>query len=176
MKTIYTIALDDDIPLSEEILNKLKMVYFLVYDTIRILEYGNEQPILCKDGIIYNELLESRSGYSFNYHFKYDDYNSGKYDPFMIDKTSFGFTINGDMLTEEKVRSIIEECKNMIGINYQFRLASYSYEVDKNNKNRLLTLKKVLSDRNDKKQSENDKGKYIRVLKPLMRVSSMILR
>ena len=175
MEKIYTISLDGDIPLSDNLLNEIKLLCFLVYDSIKNLEYDNIDPILCNDGVIYNELIDSRVGNQYDYHFTYNDFESGKYEPFMIDNTSFGFTINGDMLTDDKLLEIIGDCKKILRINYNFKVYKYKYDDDKKHKNRLIALKKILLDKNIYNE-DNKKDKYKKVLKPLASSLAIILR
>ena len=173
MKKIYTISLDDEIPLSDELLNEIKMLCFLVYDSIKILEYDEIEPILNYDGIIYNELLESYSNGCFHYRFTYDNYESGKYEPFMIDNKSFGFTVNDSKLDDEELVKILDENKKMLNMKYNFKVNAYVYKDDKKHKNRLITLKRILMDKLNK---ENRKDKHIRSLKPIASALATFVR
>lgn len=175
MEKIYTISLDDDVPLSEKVLNEIKVLCYLVYDSIKNLEYDNVTPILCNKDVIYNELHDSYTDGNYNYHFTYNDFESGKYEPFMIDNTSFGFTINDEMLTDDKLIEIINDCKKILRINYHFKIYKYKYEDDKKHKNRLIAIKKILLDKNIISNS-NKEDKYKKVLKPLASSLAMILR
>ena len=152
MKNIYMISLDDDVPLSQSIRDEMRLLCYLVYDEIRRLDYENVSPILCNDGIDYNELLESYNNGEFHYRFMYNDIESGKHEPFMINDTSFGFTINNDSISEDEIWHIIENYKKMIKFTYNLKLKKYSYEDDKKHKNRLITLKKIISEKSNKKE------------------------
>ena len=176
VKKIYTVSLDDDIPLSDKVLNEIKMLCFLIYDEFKIVYFGGDKEILCdEEGLIYNELLEAYSDHEFHYRFKYNDYSSGKYEPFMIDDTSFGFTVNSESITVEEVSKMIDHYKKILDIDYKFTLSSYEY-LDNSKKDRLITLKKILSDINSKKQKEDVKDKYIKILKPLVSSVTSALR
>ncbi len=176
MKRIYTVSLDDEVPLSEKVLNEIKLLCFLIYDDIINLECDGPISILAKDGIIYNELLESYQNREFHYRFLHDDYKAGKYEPFMISTTSFGFTINDDALSQDELNEIIEHCKKMLDIDYGFTINSYKYMEDEKHKNRLITLKKILLDMESKNQKENSRDKYTKVLKPLVSSIAGVLR
>lgn len=160
MNKIYMVSLDDEVPLSDIIENKMKILCYLVYDEIRGIEYEQYTKILLLDKIMYNELLEKKDvdDNDYTYRFEHEDITDGKFEPFMIDKTSFAFTIVDDKLSENELKEIIESKKNEAGLHYSFTIDSVTYENDLNNKNRLIAIKKLIT-----KKQEIKKGKYVKI-------------
>ena len=159
MKKIYIVSLEDDVPLSEAVIDKVKVMAYLVYDEIRGLEYGSYSKILDTDNILYNELLERKVGNEYVHRFMYNDSEIGKYEPFMIDNASFGFTVIDGKLNENELKMIIDRSKFVAGINSRFNIDSITYEDDKKNKNRLVALKKIIQKKNDVKKNDTKKVK-----------------
>lgn len=171
MKKIYIVSVDDDVPLSVVELNKIKLTCDYLYDEIIGLGYDKFKHILCTDGVVPNRLLENVNDGSFR--FQYNDITSGKYDPFMIDDTSFGFTVNDGVVTDEEVEELLRSASFSAGFRRKFNISSVTYEDDhdRHNKNRLHALKKVLLDREHQKRK---KAKYTRVkINPLLRPSAV---
>ena len=109
MNKIYMVSLDDEVPLSNIIENKMKILCYLVYDEIRGIEYEQYTKILLLDKIMYNELLEKKDvdDNDYTYRFEHEDITDGKFEPFMIDKKSFAFTIVDDKLSENELKDFI---------------------------------------------------------------------
>ena len=173
MKKIYVISLDDEIPLSTKIEDEIKVLCYLVYDEIQGYEYGDNRKILCHDGIIYNELFERNTGNDYVHWFKYNNVESGTYEPFMINSRSFAFTINEGTISDEEINNIIHNVRRFAKIDYNFNISSVTYEEDKK-KNRLLAIKKILLDsqKKDEKKEDNNKVK----VKSILPVIGLILR
>lgn len=156
MKTIYVVTLDDEIPLSSRLIDDIKLLCFLVYDEIMGIEYDNGNKILCHDGIIYNELLEREDNGIYTHRFRYNDILSGKYEPFMINDTSFAFTVYDGMLSNDDIINIISKVRIYTKIRCNFKVSSVTYKEDSKNKNRMLAIKKLLeSNHNDKEDKKN---------------------
>lgn len=150
MKKIYIVSLDDDVPLSDETLNKIKVLCYLVYDSIKELECDEYSKTLdIESNIIYNELLETKKGDSYIYEFKYNNCEFGKYEPFMVNNTSFAFTVNSDKLSENELADIIEKSQKFAMFHFNFKIDSITYEYDKKGKNRLMALKMLNSNYNN---------------------------
>lgn len=179
MKRIYMVSLDDEVPLSKKVEDKIKILCYYVYDEIRGLEYDTYDKILYTD-IRYNELLEKKDNQNnYSYRFEYENFTDGKFEPFMISNTSFGFTVNDDLLSKDELSLIIERCKNIARIYYNFKIESITYEDDPKNKNRLVALKKVLlsNEENNKKKAEQKEDKYIKTrFNPMIIPSVLKLR
>ncbi len=166
MNKIYMVSLNDEVPLSTIIEKKMKILCYLVYDEIRGIEYEQYTKILLLDKIIYNELLEKKEiDNDYTYRFEHEDVTDGKFEPFMIDKTSFAFTIMDDKLSENELKEIIERKKVEAGLHYNFTIDSVTYENDLNNKNRLIAIKKLIT-----KKQEVKKDKYVKI-----RTNSLLL-
>ena len=161
MKTIYTISVDDDVRQSIDVIEHLKLLCYFIYDGLRVARYESDDTIVCQDGIIPNQLLESTINGKYYYRFKYDDYLSGMYDPFMITDTSFGFTINTGSISYGELMEVINNSKRMINFEYNIKIESYDYMEDDKNINRLNVLKTILSNRENKDINESDDYKKL---------------
>lgn len=162
MRTVYVFSLTDSVSQSMELLNKIKALAYLMYDEIKTFDIDNN--ILCHDNIIYNELLESNHDKKYYYRFKYDNYESGKYEPFMIDDISFGFTVNSDKISYNEIMAIFNHIKMITMFEYDVSVSSYDYMEDRKNINRLNVLKNIISNR---KEIQYGSSELNRVLKAI---------
>ena len=103
--------------MSPIIRDKIKLMAYLIYS--ELIDYENEmnKNVLFKDNIVFNELYD---GIKEHYEFEHEDYQTGNYEPFMIDEDSFGFTIYDGSISNEDLNIIIDEVKKMIQFNYEF--------------------------------------------------------
>ena len=146
METIYMFSIDDDISQSIDIVNQFKVLCYLMYDEIGALEADNGKRVLYRKNITYNELLESGDNGIYNYRFKYDDYKSGKYEPFMLDNYSFCLTVNGGAITFDEVTFLLEKVKEIAKFNYNVTVESVDYIDDETNANRIAAIRGLIAD------------------------------
>lgn len=130
---LYDVSLDSEIELTNETLNKVKLLAYLVYDALVEYEYDKGINILYRDNIIINEIYERCNRYEF----EHTDYNKGIYEPFMINDTSFGFTVYGDSISNAEIKHIVMEVQKNICFYAQLNV---NYIVLKNNRDRLGTI------------------------------------
>ncbi len=173
MKKIYVVSLDDEVPLSDKMKDEIKVLAYLVYDEIQGYEYADNCQILCHDDIIYNELLEKEVNGEYVHRFKYDNVESGMYEPFMIGDRSFAFTVNDGTLDGNEIISIIYKVRMFSKITSNIEINSVIYEDDKK-KNRLMAIKKILLDNEKKNNKKEDKPKT--KVKSILPVIGLILR
>ena len=144
MKKIYTISLDDEVPLSDKVIDDIKVICYLVYDDIKIFDDKYGKPVTLVSGVSYNELYEKKTlDGTYAHRFKYNDPVLGNYEPFMIGNNSFAFTVEDGCLDDSDVMAVVEEAKRMLGVDYHFKLDTVTYVDDKKNKNRLLAIKQL---------------------------------
>ena len=164
MRTIYTFSLGDEVSQSMELLNKFKAFGYLLYDELMTYEMEEENQILCHDDIVYNELLESQHDGKYYYRFKYDNYASGMYEPFMIDDISFGFTVNSSESSDEKVMEAFKQIKRITNFNYDIDVNSFEYIPDEENNNRLETLNYILYCRGEEIINQGNHTKILKLV------------
>lgn len=145
MKTIYMFSIDDDISQSIDVVNQFKVLCYMMYDEIGMLEEDGNR-VLYRDNIIYNELMESGGNGVYHYRFKYKDYKSGKYEPFMLDDYSFCFTVNSGAISFDEITFFLEKVKGMIKFHYNVTVESVDYLQDDKNINRIEAIKGLVSD------------------------------
>ena len=134
---LYDISLADRSKLTIDVLDKIKLLAYLVYDALVEYEYDCGRNILYKDNIILNELSDDYRNHITKYEFVHTDYNRGIYEPFMISETSFGFTIYNNSITKEEIKRIINEEQKNIGFDVALNI---NYFVLRNNRDRLETI------------------------------------
>ena len=173
MKKIYVVSLDDEIPLSPKIEDEMKVLCYLVYDEIQGYEYSDNSKILCHDDVFYNELLEKNVDGEYIHRFRYDDIESGMYEPFMINGRSFAFTVNDGAIDEAEINNIIHNVRYFAHVGYNVNISSVTYEDDKK-KNRLLAIKKIILDSQKEKNKKED-GVKIKV-KSILPIIGLTLR
>ena len=153
MREIYIIKLDDDIPLPSESVSVLKEAIYLLMDEIS--RYNWDILSFEEDNLIYNYLLETYSYNTGKYTFRMlsdrnnDDFR--RYDPFILNDTTFGFTTYKDSLTEEKIASEFNRIMRNLNINCQYTIS----KIILNKKERMQVLdktNKAINDRNRKKK------------------------
>ena len=168
MVKIYTITLDDEVPLSisenwkfsKNKSDNLRAIAYWINDELSKFD----KPILCTDsdygyhysGLIKNELNDNITVNDFGYVYSFDsDKESDKkrkfmYDPFIIDDETFGFTVFDGSLSDTELSIILESTLKMLGLRYTFRINSISYD-ESNIKYRVQAIKEILKN----KQLEN---------------------
>lgn len=145
MKKIYTFSVEDDISKSMDLQNQVKVFCYFMYDELSNLECEKNKNILLHDNIIFNELLENFYNNKYYYHFKYEN-SSGTYEPFMVNNITFGFTVDSDNVTDSEIVSVLCKVKQMIKFPCPLHMNGITYMDDKNGKNRLIALKKIILD------------------------------
>ncbi len=164
MKTIYTFSLDEDIPESIDLIERIKVLCYFIYDDLRVRGYDSPNSIICTEGIIPNQLMETTISGKYYYRFKYENYGPSPYDPFMITDTSFAFTINSDTISYDELVSVVNNAKQMINFNYNITIKSYSYLEDNANNNRQAILERIFDD--NLSRIDNNKP-YTKTLRPI---------
>lgn len=172
MKKIYTITLDDEIPLSDNIISDVKEIAYCLFEEID--KY--DRPILViddkKNNLIKNELLESFNGTKYNYRFQSENSKIEKYlyEPFLINDKSFGFTVYDGSITDEEVLSFLNTIQTMLNFNYKFNIDSVYYD-DEIINGRLSAYNFLMygsPDVNKNNQSTNIKKKTKLLAKPVL--------
>lgn len=123
MKRIYTITLEDGEYPSNDVERNMKFLATLLYEEVMNLEYGFGS-ILYRNNLIYNELFESGSKGSINYYFKSEKNSDGyeMYEPFVLNNTSFGFTVYDGKIDSGMVQVLLEHIQKIMNISYKFKI------------------------------------------------------
>ena len=173
MKKIYTITLDDDVPLSGNIGSDIREIAFWIYEELSKFS----EPILCMDddrdisnsGLIKNELYDISFEGKYIYKFTSDMKNVDKrmYEPFVLNDTSFGFTVYDGSISDTEVAIILENILKLLKFNYKFNIDSIVYN-DSKKANRLLAINEIM---NKKEMIQASSKKRVKVrLKPILSV------
>ena len=160
MRKIYTITLEDDIPLSIVDLGNIKGIAYLLYSEISNID----KPILCtnentKEELIINELKEKNIGGKYLYSFisDKDKDNYYKYEPFMINNNSFGFTVFDNSITDTEIAILLDNVFKFIGYKFNYKIDSIYY--DENKKNDRYHIIKSLINKKEKIINSNVKAR-----------------
>ena len=127
-------SLADKSKLTGLTLDKVKLLAYLVYNALVDYEEESGNKILYKNNIIPNELYDDYRNHVDQYEFEHTDYVKGIYEPFMINDTSFGFTIYNNSITMVELKNIIVEQQLNINFNVNFNINCI---VLRNNRDRL---------------------------------------
>lgn len=168
MKKIYTIKIDDELPLTYEIKNNIKVICYLLYDSIKDIEEELNQKILydgvCIDKkgkttkVIPNELLDNYNGKEYNYKFisEVDKLDYRLYEPFIISDKSFGITVYDNMINDASIALLIDGAQKLAKTNYKYEINVYYYEEDEE---RLKTISTITHDNEEVYNYKNYKYK-----------------
>lgn len=129
MKKIYTITLDDEIPLSESISSDIKEIAYFLFE--EIAKYDRQILVVDDDrNLIRNELLESyhNGRYIFRFDSEHTNIENYRYEPFLINDRSFGFTVYNGSIEEEEVLSLLNNVLLFFGFNYKFNIDCLYYD------------------------------------------------
>lgn len=123
MKRIYTITLEDGEYPSDDVERNMKFLATLLYEEVMNLEYV-AGDILYRNNLIYNDLFESRSNGKINYYFKSEKNEDEfvRYEPFIINSISFGFTVNDSKIDSGMIQVLLERIQKMMYTNYKFNI------------------------------------------------------
>ena len=130
MKRIYTFALDDEIPLSDDVKSNIKLIAYLLYEELHDLDYGSNMPILVYNNeLLFNDLYEKKNDYGYVYRFKSEcfEYDKRMFNPMMINDYTFGITVNDGALNDEKILMLLNKVMKILRIKYNFILDSEVY-------------------------------------------------
>lgn len=116
---IYKFSLKDNIDISPMVKDKIKLMAYLVYSGLSDYENEMYKNVLFKDNIIFNELFDGNSGH---FEFEHEDFETGIYEPFMIDDVSFGFTIYDGSISKDDLMMIYREVMKNIRFEYELDL------------------------------------------------------
>ena len=85
-------------------------------------------PLDINNIIVYNEIHEQVGGRV--YFLDSDLYDDGviQYEPFIVGKNSFALTINNDLVTEDKIVSLVNYIKRLLHFNYDVSINAFGYE------------------------------------------------
>ena len=129
MREIYAIELDDDIPLSNDVISNLKEIAFLTYDELN--KYDNHVFCADDDNLIINDLLEVYKEETGTYHYTFLSDKTGTdyrlYEPFLVNGKTFAFTVYKDSIRKEDIEYTITSVLSMLSLKYKFKIMTIDY-------------------------------------------------
>ena len=168
MKRIYVVSLDDEVPLSQELIDSMKVLGFLVYEEIMGMEDSGIKNILHHDNIKYNELLEKKENNRYTHRFTNNTPETGVYEPFMVNDRAFAFTINDGKLSVQDIENIIDRVKIYVDEYDKVNIDSVTYQEDAKNKHRLIAIRKLLTKDYGNKEDKKIKTRVKSILSLLI--------
>lgn len=175
MNKIYTITLDDEVPLSEKVISDIKQVVYILFDKIdsfdrKILVFDDEKSNLKR-----NQLLEIKNNGEYIYFFESEHSltDNYRYEPFIINNRSFGFTVYDGSIEDEEVRELLNYSLNFLKLNYKFNIDSSLYYDDDIASARLSAYNYMVYGIHESKNDNKNIKKKAKVLSnPLMSLFS----
>ena len=144
MKKIYAFTLDNDDYPSEKYRHDLRLIAYMLYDSIYNYDGENFTALIINKNIKYNDIHEGyRDG---EYYLDSDEFDNGYiyYEPFLIGERSFALTINDDIMSEDVVCSLLNYTLNLLGFGYKFSVKTICYfsknNEDERNRSKAISL------------------------------------
>lgn len=127
MKKIYTFTLESEDYPSRGFDSNLRLVAYMLYDTIYNYDEGYN-PLDVNKNIVYNKIHETY--YGNGYYFDSDEMDDSliNYEPFIVGKKTFGFTINDELMSREVIDGLVMYVLNLLRLNYKVTINSFDYE------------------------------------------------
>lgn len=146
MKRIYAFTLDNEDYPSRKFGFDLRLLAYLLYDTIYNYDGENSTALVINKNVRFNRIHEG-----FNkdeYYFEYDEYNEKyfNYEPFLLGKSSFALTIDDTLMSEETLRGLFDYTLRLTGLNYRYKVDSKDYYSSNKDdeRNRKKTINEII--------------------------------
>ena len=126
MKKIYAFAFDEEDYLSDKWRNNIRLVAFLLYDSVYNYDEEDRIPLNLNKNIVFNRIHEFSE---HNYYLDSDCYDDGfiNYEPFLINNRCFAFTVDDNLISEKDIRSLLNSVLYIVGISSSVRICSEVY-------------------------------------------------
>lgn len=146
MKRIYAFTLDNDDYPSKKFGFDLRLLAYLLYDSVYNYDGDNFTALVINKNIMPNMIHDGQ--YPNEYYFDFDDYDEKNYnyEPFLLGDSSFAFTIEDTMMSEETLCSLFDYVLRLTGLNYKYKVNSnYYFSRSKDDeKNRKKTIDSLI--------------------------------
>ena len=127
------------VPVTPEAFDNIKTIAYLMYGALLDYESERGKKILYGVGIGQNELIDKIGLYD-TFDFEHTDYENGKYEPFMINKWSFGFTVCDDSFPETDMEMILGEVMGVVGVKYDYVISTEPLNSERDRKKKIRSL------------------------------------
>ena len=143
MKRIYAFTLDNDDYPSKKFGFDLRLLAYLLYDTVYNYDGDNYTALVINKNIMPNRIHDGF--YPNEYYFDYDEYDDRNfnYEPFLLGNSSFALTIDDAIMSEETLRKLFDYVLRLTGLNYKYKVDSKNYF--SNNKDDERNRKKTIN-------------------------------
>lgn len=127
MKRIYAFTLKTEDPYALKFNEDLRLIAYMLYETIYGSRDGDLNPLNINKNIQYNMLNEKCDGYS--YRFNSDLYDDGitYYEPFIVGEDTFCFTVFDELINEEAIRYFLKNALSLVSLDYEIDFISVGY-------------------------------------------------
>ena len=146
MKRIYAFTLDNDDYPSKKFGFDLRLLAYLLYDTIYNYDGENSTALVINKNIKVNRIHEGfgRDEYFFDYD-EFDERNYN-YEPFLLGNSTFAITIDDTIMSEETLRGLFDYTLRLTGLKYRYKVDSkYYYSSSKDDeRNRKKTINELI--------------------------------
>lgn len=129
MKTIYTFTMKDNNSFANYA-SKLRLLAYMLYDSIYNYYGEGKFPLNINENIIYNKINEDSRDRTI---YKFDSELCGEednyyYEPFLIGNNSFGFTIIEDDFDINIIKRLLKENLTLLNLDCQIDISTFVYE------------------------------------------------
>lgn len=152
MKRIYSFTLDSDDYASRKFSSNLRLLAYLLYDSIYNYDGENFTALNINENIVYNGISENviynniSNSYEdvYNLDSDLDDDVHINYEPFILGEKTFCITIDDEVMKEETIRELLELQLRMTNLSYKVRINSKEYysknKEDEKNRNKAINI------------------------------------
>lgn len=125
MKRIYTFTLEADEYASKRFRSDLRLLAYLLYDSIYNYDGEDVTALNINKNIVYNGINDNGD----YYYMDSDIYDNGyiNYEPFIIGKNTFALTIDDSIMDESTIRELLEIELRLSRLSYNIVINSQPY-------------------------------------------------
>lgn len=127
MKRIYAFTLDSDDYPSEKFRHNLRLIAFLLYDTIDNYDVRENTALIVNKVVKNNGIYEGSASNELCFEHDCDDLKYTNYEPFIIGNCSFALTINDEVMSEQVICDLMDYIIRLLSLNYQYTVRSIGY-------------------------------------------------
>lgn len=146
MKTIYTFTMDDRKEPSFNYANELRLLAFMLYDSIYNYYGDGKIPLDINDDIEYNKINEDKKNRIYKFDSELcDDVENVYYEPFLIGNNSFGITISDEDFNVNIIKQLLDENLRLLNIDCRVSISAFTYEAkdETDETNREMAIKAI---------------------------------
>ena len=158
MKRIYAFTLKTDEEYTKEVNSNLKLIAYMLYETIRNFWDGGRSPLSMSKNVKYNMLLDKDDEYQYRFYSDVHDVGKTYYEPFLLSDYTFCFTVYDDVIDEDLIRYLLKNVLGLTRTDYEFDITSIDYfsEHEDDERYREKAIKEICNTLDIEYEKENN--------------------